>query len=398
MKKRLSTNLVVSLAVGVVVFSSSAAIAKKLTVTTDADSGSGSLRDAIVQANGDATIDSIKIKNGIGTIVIESALEYTGDQDLSLDGNGTAIQASGGFADDGLVISSAGADLRFSRLTVDGNLKVANGIYVPIPAGQGGTVTVSLQDVSIINSGLFGLHIADQINNSDASINLSVSNSQIENNGVGDLDFDGVRVDEGGIGDIWARITSSSIDGNGGDGLELDERGDGDVDLRVVGSSFNDNGFYNVADLDDGLDVDEAGPGGIIATFGNSSFSNNLDEGLDLDEEDEGSIDVNISNIDADGNKDEGVKVSEEGAGGLTVDLSNATAIDGGDDGIQLEEEDGGSLEVFVVNLTAIDNSKFGLKIEQDTVGDDTGILNLNNSTLEPNGDGALDLDGVVLK
>jgi hypothetical protein len=394
---------IVLMAAGVAGLSSSAANAQSVTVTSDADVGDGSLRDAIAQANADAAINLIIIKQDVCTIEIGSALEYTGAQDLSVDGKGATILAADTFADVGMVISSSGANLSLWRLTIDGDFEEgetgANGVLIPVPAEQEGELSVFLKDVSLVNNGLFGLHIADQEDDSDATLRLTVLDSLVANNGIGESDFDGIRVDDGGGGDIITNIVNSQIDGNGGDGLELDERGEGIVELDVVGSSFSGNGFFDPEDLDDGLDIDEADDGGMVVRIVNSTFTDNFDEGLDLDEEDAGDVQVSIVNVNADNNIDEGIKISEEDGGGLFAMLSNVTVIGSqDDDGIQLEEADEGSLDVTVVNLIATDNDKFGLKVEQETVGEDTGTLKLRNSTLEPNGDGELDLEGVDLE
>lgn len=421
-----------------------------VTVSTGADSGPGSLRDAIEQANTDPSVDKIVIQDSVGEIEIESTIEYTGSQSLNINGNGATIAPVAGQEQQFNLFASTGdADLSLNNLNLRDGL---NGIFVPVSGSATGTLSFEAKNLSVTGSSLFGLHIADQINDSDASISLTLNNSSFTNNGIGELDFDGVRVDEGGLGDITSVIKNSTIDGNGGDGLELDERGAGSVYLTVNQSTFDGNGFFNEEDLDDGLDIDEADAGGIYASVRNTSLSGNFDEGLDLDEAGEGDVELEILNVVASDNIDEGVKLDEEddgsiwlnfrnlaannsadeegvaisevGAGSLTAFMKNVTANDNdnegidlseedegdfwgdfanievignGNDGLQLEEAGIGSFDVSMKRLFSAQNDGFGLKVAQETVGSDFGLLSLKNVDLFDNIDGDIDEDGVIL-
>ena len=421
-----------------------------VTVSTSADSGIGSLRDAINQANADTAISRIIIQPSVGQIAISETIEYTGHQALKIKGNGATLAPVAGQEQTfNLFASSGDANLSIDDLHLRDGLI---GIYIPVSTSATGTIEFEGKDLSVTGSSLFGLHIADQINNSDASIRLILNRCTFTNNGIGDLDFDGVRVDEGGLGDISATIKNSTINGNGGDGLELDERGAGSVYVTVNRSTFDDNGFFNEADLDDGLDVDEADEGGIYADVRNTSLSGNFDEGLDLDEAGEGDAQLTIRNVVANNNLNEGVKLDEEddgsiwldfrnletnniedeegiavseiGAGNLTATLKNVTAnrnnkegIDlseedegdfwgefvrietfgNNDDGIQLEETGPGNFDVSVARLLSGDNNGFGIKVSQATIGTDFGSLRIKNVTLLNNIAGDIDEDGVNL-
>ena len=416
-----------------------------LFVTDAGDAGAGTFRDAVAEANSDSSVSAI-VFDGVGTVSIDSSVEYTGGQSLSIDGDGATIEATTDGAYD-LFVSSGGADLKLSSLSFQDG---ANGIFVPVPADTTGMLAVSLDDVTVQGSGLFGLHISDQENNSDAGVRLNISSSTFTGNGVGELDFDGIRVDEGGAGNIIVNVVNTTVDANGGDGLELDERGDGNVRLNVKDSSFNENGFFDEEDLDDGLDIDEAGEGGIWVKVVNSTFNGNFDEGFDLDEEDGGSVNVSFVNVAANNNIDEGIKIGEEDGGNVSVDfrnveasgsigeegivieeegagnliarlrnviangndkegieiveegdgnlhvnLRNVTANGNDDDGIQIEEADNGNLSVVAMGVTANNNDKFGLKVEQEDDGE--GSLVLGDADLDDNDDGELDTDGVIV-
>ncbi len=350
-----------------------------LTVTNGDNFGPGSLRYAVQVAGDNPGVNKIIISDDVDLITLEQTAEYIGTHNLRIYGNHAVIQAAPSFADDGIFISSNAANVQFKDITFDGAFQpgqiAANGIFMPVPITAQGTINVSLNNVTLLNNGLFGLHIADQINDSPASIKLRVHDTDVRNNGIGALDYDGIRVDEGGDGNIKATISWTHIDANGGDGLELDERGNGRVNLLVESSTFNENGFFNEEDLDDGLDVDEAGAGSVFVKLRNVELNDNLDEGLDLDEEDAGSIRLDAGNILVNRNLDEGVKVSEEGAGNLFARIRNVTANENGDDGIELEEEENGRVDVRLDNVTVKSNGDSGLQIAESGRGNLTARL-----------------------
>ena len=136
------------------------------------------------------------------------------------------------------------------------------GRIIPDP-DQPAEATADADGVTIAGSGNHGLFIEDQVLNSAAGIALELDRVRIEGNGFGDVDQDGVRVNEGGLGSIRLTIKQSDFVGNGADGLELDEKDDGDATIKVVATTFRENGPKDPTDLDDGLDVDEDGDGAI---------------------------------------------------------------------------------------------------------------------------------------
>ena len=367
-------------------------------VTNSFDAGVGSLRHSLGVAAARAGIDRIVFESSIDSIQIDSPLAYESSDRLVILDNGVTIQASESFAGEALFVSSGGADLSMRGVTFDGGLSVgseaaddhgAHGIFIPVPAETTGVLKVSLDGVNIANNGLFGLWIADQLNDSAASIDLFMQNVNVINNGIAALDFDGVRVDEGGSGSLHATIRGSSIVANGGDGLELDERGDGNVKMHVRDSFFTQNGFFDVEDLDDGLDIDEAGPGSIVAILNNVLLNDNEDEGLDLDEEDSGDLRVFGVGLEANGNVDEGIKLSELGAGSVVARFRDVEANFNGDDGIEVEEEEDegtgenlGSVFVNLFMVLANGNGSEGLQITEFG----TGRLDARLDQVEANG------------
>lgn len=336
--------------------------------------------DAIDQANADPSVKMIKFAKDATAVRLEGTVTFTGGQDLTIDGNGGVIRAKNGSEGDfDLFVTTGGGDLTLRELTFRNGL---DGVLVEVPTDATGVVKVKLRDVRIFGSGEFGLHV-DDLGGSDASIKLELNGSTFRGNGVGALDFDGIRVDERGEGSIYAYINDTVINANGGDGLELDEGDAGDVYLTMKDSSLNRNGFFNEEDLDDGLDIDEAGDGSVYVRLHNVQANNNLDEGIDLDEEDDGGVFVNFKDVTANGNFDEGIKISEEDAGGIGARLKNVVANRNGDDGIEFEEADGGGIFAWFDYVSTNRNGDEGIQLEE--AGDGSVFARLKDVTANRN-------------
>ncbi|ODB94042.1 hypothetical protein A3194_05090 [Candidatus Thiodiazotropha endoloripes] len=369
-----------------------------------------SLQDAFQQASYNPDIDEIIFKRN-SHISLSAPAIYSGEQSITLIGRGSTIDgsAAGSFVldadltaitEDATLIFETAAEVKIK------NLKVINsatrGIVVNVPSdASGDDISVNLDRVTISNSALFGLHVDD---NADAfddgtsgsmlGIELKLTRCTFEYNGTGAIDFDGVRVDERSLGDIYAFISNTTIDNNGGDGIELDEAGDGNVEVYMNRVSLNDNGFYNEEDLDDGFDIDEADDGDIQAHLTNLVVNNNMDEGLDFDEAGNGDIEAKFKRITALNNNDEAIKLDEEDAGDIEAKLTRVNVEQSGDDGIQFTELGEGKIETVLKSVRALDNNKYGIKIEQWVVEDEAehaeeaGSLTLKRVELAGNGNG----------
>lgn len=401
-------------------------------VSSSADSGEGSFRAAIEAANGDPEIDRIVFRSGVD-VLLESPVEYTGDQHLSLLGRDNVISGDPAAAaanptfDGGLFVSRSGADLSMRRLTFAGSFN--NGLAVFLPA-DAGDMTIEMNRVTVADSKFHGIFVDGQSTtgyNSDdvphpgctdphpvdsaGSITIKLKNGAVIGNGTlaGGFDdstatgcprdFDGVRVDDGADGGIHAEFSRMAFDGNLADGVELDETGDGGVGAIVTRSTFDANGnsgetVDGLEDLDDGFDIDEVGPGDIWVSIARSSMSNNFDEGLDLDEAGEGSVDVQIHTVVADGNEDEGVKVDEEDDGDLSVGMGRTSSSNSlSQDGVDLTEEGDGNLWLVVDRSVIVGNDNNGIAAEQADAGEG-GIL-VKRSDLTGNGEEPIDAEGI---
>jgi hypothetical protein len=403
--------------------------AADIMVTNNQDSGPGSLRAAAEAANLDAGIKSIAFANGVGRIQLMDPVEFDGTQDLTIHGNNGSIDGPGSgvkvpqgaqpaTCDDALRFTGGG-DVTIEDLRVQD--ACGTGIYVEIPFSASGDVVVTLENVTAFQNGLFGLLVDDQVNNSPAGVEVYITDSTFDRNGyVGASDLDGVRVNEGGIGDIYAEVTNTRVTRNGADGLELDEKESGDVYLEVKDSNFDNNGPRDPEDLDDGLDIDEAGPGDLVVVAMHSSANNNYDEGWDFDEEDEGDIDLEFYYIEALGNVDENIKATEDkecednpttcsGGGNIILDFEHVTASRSvAKEGIEAEELGDGNIVAMFENVEATGNGKVkddgeeGIQLTEDKDCDEYGTCGswdgdltatLDQLLVKDNGD-----DGIQLK
>jgi hypothetical protein len=314
------------------------------------------------------------------------AITYVGPQGLHIQGSGALVDGGGG--DFSVFVSTGGGNLAIRDLTFQHSSLY--GIFVEMPSAATDDLWVELYDVSALNTGLHGAYVKDcnesawgdpllcdaDDTGSEAGIFLTGRTCRVEGGGTGELDFDGVRVDERGEGDIVASFSHCQIDSNDVDGLELDEAREGDVSLKLVRSTFNENVFYNEADLDDGVDIDKADEGGIDVKAIRPEIADNLDEGLDLDEAGEGGVMARVIALVANGNTDENIKIDEEDAGSLKPRM-NRSSVRGstGAEGMQLEEVGPVDLDAKVNRSEFTNNDDVGIKAVQGDGGEGLLVL-----------------------
>ena len=369
-----------------------------------------SLQQAIALANTNINVSHIVFKRN-AEIHLVAPVIYNGIQSLTIVGSGSSVDGSsaGSFildddmtavTEDGTLVFNTAADITIHNLTI-GN-SATRGVVINIPEdAEGDDIQISLDRVNILNSALYGLHIDDNMDEFDdgaagsvIGIKLNISHSNFIGNGTGAIDFDGIRVDERGEGDIDSFIIKTHIDANGGDGIELDEAGSGDVDSVMIHVTLNDNGFYNEEDFDDGFDIDEADEGDVDVTLIHVVANGNLDEGLDIDEAGEGDIGLNIYAVKVNNSADEAIKADEGGEGDIHVHLIMVAVKNSGDDGIQLTELGEGKIEGKLLDVTSKNNAKYGFKAEQwakegELVSlEEAGQLKVKKATLSGNGEG----------
>ncbi len=353
------------------------------------------LQRALDRAAGSYSPSRITIRRG-AVIHLDETLTYDGAGALSIQANGATLV---GPAKGNALDFYGGGDITIRGLTVTGAAE--HGIYAEVPGDRTGTFHFSMTGVELRENGFAGLWIDDQVHNSAAGVSLRVVGSTVVGNntaGVGEVltydqvlalaDKDGIRVNEGGAGDLHSTIRNSEFYWNQADGVELDETGDGDVYSYIYSSRFDDNGdqlqFPDEApagfpddpddyekDLEDGFDIDENDEGSIYAWFSNVTAFSNEDEGIDLDETFNGSIHMAGARIVANENFGAGIQLTEseeqEGTDGdIVLGLLNVTTNGSRDSrGIRLEEFYGGDIRGLLTRYTADGNDSDGMRVEE---------------------------------
>jgi hypothetical protein len=364
-------------------------VPRHVLVTNALDDGEGTFRAAIALANADPTVSAISFHPGL-KIELESGIELTGGQDLTIRGNQSTVDGAdaGGTA----FLATGGGDLSLVGLTFRD--APGEGVHVEVQESATGEVTISLVDVDIIGNQGHGLLVNDQEdpsspeddqpnpNGSPASLDVKILRSRFVRNGFSVSDRDGIRINEGGVGDLRFAMTHSLAQGNGADGTELDERGAGSVHIDVASTAFLGNGALDPEDLDDGFDIDEYHHGGIFGTVVLSSASNNFEEGFDFNENDPedgtdaGELRIAMSLVSANGNGEEGIDLEEDddfgNGGGLFATLDGITTVGngGGDGGLKVREKEAGDLEVNATNVLARGNASSGIYLRESSGGD----------------------------
>ncbi|MFE8072485.1 hypothetical protein QQM79_15610 [Marinobacteraceae bacterium S3BR75-40.1] len=387
-------------------------------VTNGNDQGQGSLRQALeTQAN------QIFILPVVSKINIETSLDYSGQDALTIFGTGQTIKADSNVT---LLNVSEGADLYLANLAFEGRKgysinnrgdqgeEAGKGIFVDVRDDQEGLVIVGLENVSVSGVANHGIHISDCSladdcgagsggagTGSAASIYLNLRNVTINDVGNGKFDADGLRVDDRGEGDIFLFARDSRFTQVGADGVELDEGGAGHIYTRIQNSDFSDNGAYCDPDLlapylpaepegefDESEHVSEADiPGPITGSPDDSCFERevdfydsglveeyeiaiDLDDGIDLDEADAGSLVATLRDSTISNNRDEGMDFDEAGAGNVWVNLVRTRAFGNTDDGYKVSEEDDGDVIGRLRQVTSTDNGGKGIVFEEENDGD----------------------------
>jgi hypothetical protein len=406
MRKRVFAESIVftlALALSVAVGTAVAAPAATVFVSNSHDSGPGSFRDAIEKANANQAITRVQFLGRVSTIDLQQTVWFTGPQKLTIAGNGSTLD--GADAGGPAFRTTGGGDLAVFDLTVRN--APAEGIAVDVPHFATGTIHVLLFDVDIIDNDGHGVLVDDQDDpttvvldgDSDASVHVSVVNTRFIRNGFSVTDRDGLRVNEGGNGDLVITLLLSLARDNGADGVEVDERGAGDVRVDMLGSQVTGNGRFDPADLDDGFDIDESDDGSIVGVVFLSSANNNSEEGFDFNENHAGDLRVDMRQVEASGNGEEGIDYEEDddfaGGGDLVTTMVHVTAnrngAIGGDAGLKIREKGEGNLDATLNSLETSNNLIGGISIREDAVG--SLVSSITKATSLANSGHGIDFD-----
>ena len=191
-------------AVVVVAVSSGPAMADQFDVTNNNDSGAGSLRQALLDAQNHPGPDDVVADTGIGTITILSPLQWNGGGAVSIDGAGLTINANG---QPQVLFDSAGDGVAVLDLTITG--------MGGTTAEDAGAIISEGGEVSVRTCTITGNTITST--GGDAGVILSeggpmsVENCTITNNTVSSTDGDvGALVSEGGSLEVIDSTVSSN--------------------------------------------------------------------------------------------------------------------------------------------------------------------------------------------
>jgi hypothetical protein len=301
---------------------------------------------------------------------------------------------------------TGGGNLALRRMSVRN--APAEGVAVEIPPTATGTIEITLAGLEIVGNGGHGILINDQedpsttdgvqpdADGSPAALVVTVADSRFLRNGYTVSDRDGLRVNEGGAGDLTFNLTRVLADENAADGVEIDERGAGDVHVRVTGTLFSRNGKFDPADLDDGFDIDEYDDGGIYGAIAFTSAANNFEEGFDFNENNPGDLRVDFTLVAALRNGEEGIDLEEDddfGSGGDLVSVMRGiTTIGNGDaaDGaLKIREKETGNLDVTLSSILSTHNIGTGIFVRESSGG--SSVVHIDRAISTNNEPGLLD-------
>lgn len=436
------SKIIQSLACSIILLAglSAVAYAQQFIVTSASNRGAGTLRQAFSLASA-GQIDSIVVATE-RDIRLTNGLTYFGSQALSIVGNGQTIV---GKSDATLLTSSGGGDLSITGLSFQGpggfsiNERAdidgvsGKGIFIDVPDGATGTISLHLTNVSVSHVGNHGIHISDCTladecgggqdgsgDGSDASIAALLQNVTIDDVGNGTFDADGLRIDERGPGSVHLSVDSSLFTNVGADGVEVDEGQAGSIFATVTSTSFTSNGGYcdpsildafmpdadegefsdGEASLDNIPSAERGSPddgcfeleydlydSGSVEAF---EIGIDLDDGIDFDESGSGSVFTSMVGVSITSNLDEGLDFDEAGEGNIVINISESVATGNADDGFKVSEEDEGGIIGIVTNSAAAENGGKGFVFEAaddgDLFADFSGVATSNNDNGDETG------------
>ena len=415
---------------------STAAYAQQFIVTSAADRGDGTLRHALSLATA-GEVDRVVVATE-GDIQIRYGLIYGGSQALSIVGTGQTVLSAN---DATLLTSLGGGDLSIMGLSFQGpggfsinersdiDGVSGKGIFVDVPDGATGTISLYLTNVAVSQVGNHGIHVSDCTladacgggqdgsgDGSDASITLLLQNVTIDDAGNGKFDADGLRIDERGPGSVHLSVDGSLFTNVGADGVEVDEGQAGSVFATVTNTNFTANGGYcdpsildafmpdadegefsdGEASLDDIPSAERGSPddgcfeleydlydSGSVEAF---EIGIDLDDGIDFDESGSGSIFASMVDVAITDNLDEGLDFDEADEGNIIINIIDSVATGNRDDGFKVSEEDDGGIVTIVSNSTAMENGGKGFVFEAE---DDSALFaDFNGVSTSNNDDG----------
>ncbi|MEQ8717566.1 MAG: right-handed parallel beta-helix repeat-containing protein [Acidimicrobiales bacterium] len=393
---------------------SSASALTSYVVTTDADSGPGSLRAALDLADSDGDDSIITFGPAVDAVTALSQLTYAPDESPSYD---LTILGGGVTIDRPLELDTVG-DVTIRNMTVDLTTP-GTGIDIEIYDGPAAVVldrvtvtgatgegvfigqddgaqplTVSILYSAFTGNGSDGVEVyADQ----NGSVDVTVRSSTFVGNGTFGLEVAQENDPGGAISEVT--ILDSSFTGNGEDGAHLYNYWS-TLDVDITGSHFDSNGTGGEGD---GL-LARNESGGVTLAVSGSTFDGNSDDGLrlgvgDVDESRDTSITVRSSQMV--GNDDEGAEIDFEGWDGeeFTLSFTDVRVADNGETGLEVDVDDEiGAATVTLTRVEVIGNNASGsedggVDIDFDETDGATTSVSVRQSTFLGNGEDGLSIN-----
>jgi len=316
-----------------------------IVVTTTADSGAGSLREAINTANGDGVATPITFDPAgfPDTIVLATELPPLTDPGDTIDGTGTGVVIDGSAFPPGG--GEIGLRVQASNITIRG-LTIQNfdghGIRVGPPSGGGDVKDVVISHNVLQDNGnsVSGNNLLVSAGNAGGSkVTFSVSNNELSRSGR-----HGIFIRGGDVGNdkVSGAISNNEVKNSGGFGIFV--RG-GNGDKNKVSSAV----FYN--------EVEGSGSHGIFVSGGDGS--NNKVSG-------------NISKNKVENSIRRGIFLSDGNGANNIISFANITdneSNNNGDDGIFIGSGIPGSGATLVSGNQANNNDVDGIQTSSSSTG-----------------------------
>ena len=217
---------------------------------------------------------------------------------------------------------------------------------------------------------------------------------------TGRLDRDGLRVNEGGEGDLrdrralsqWPKTTAPTASRSTSAATATSSS-------TCSSSRLARNGSFSAADFDDGFDIDELDGGDILGQIVLSSANDNFEQGFDFNENDGGDLRVNMLLVEANDNREEGIEYEEDddfaGGGHIVATLlgirANGNGANDGDAGLKLREKGDGDLMATLNGIETLQNLVSGVLLREDAAG--SLFAEVTAATSRANADRGIDID-----
>ena len=235
------------------------ALLATFTVSSLADSGAGSLRDAVAQANSQGGADIINFDDSVAgqTITIVSPMEISSD--LLIDGGAAGVTISGDDSSQILTVTGASTEVELKRVNLVDGLAEGNGAAMSvslatvtisgssitgnIAEGSGGGIQIDGGTVTVINSTVYGNTASDD-GGGVANVNsgtLTLINTTVSANRA--TAGAGIHIQSGSTTILRNTIIAGNFVGHGSVAHDINGTADSSSAHNLIGSSTSSGGL-----------------------------------------------------------------------------------------------------------------------------------------------------------